>query len=96
MRHELHRTAYPPEEKTERNRQAQIAYRARHRDRINDANLVRSILLRQHWYPGDAENVAKAIKRLLGNECAKELREHLKPAAGGTKKKAAKADRQPR
>ena len=52
--------------------------------------------MRQRWYSGDTKNMARALKRLLGDECVEELREHLEagasPAAGGTKK-AAKVDR---
>ena len=52
------------------------------------------LLTRQRWYSGDTKNMARALKRLLGDECVEELRAEAgaSPAAGGTKK-AAKVDR---
>jgi hypothetical protein len=84
------------EEARKRNREIQAAFRERHRDRIDDVNIVHRILIRQKRYHGDdVEALATALRRLMGKDYVEELRIELAApvVAGCTKKTATKVDR---
>jgi hypothetical protein len=95
-RHRIHLEAFPPEQKGERNRQAQADYRARHRKQLDDANTVRAILVRQDTRPGDDKVMAAALVRLLGAEYAAQVQNELVSAiVGGGNENAVAWDRSP-
>jgi hypothetical protein len=92
QRVEAHYKAFPPEQKDERNRQAQADYRARNRKRIAAANKIRAIVVRQTWNYGDEQKIADAFKLLLSPESVAEVVKALTaPMAAGGKTKATKA-----
>jgi hypothetical protein len=68
VREEKHARMYPPEEKTERNRQAQVRFRERHAAVIADAREAFNILSRSRDH-NDAKRLARILrKRLMSSE----------------------------
>lgn len=87
-----HQAAFPPAQRDERNRQAQADYRARNRKRIELANTIRAICVRQKSYGDDERQLASALKQLFLPESIAELVKALTaPMAAGGKKRTAAA-----
>lgn len=88
-----HQRMYPPEQKGERNRLAQLRYRQRHAARIKQARAVAGLLMKQTWYPQDVEALACTIRELIGMPYAKDLAAELRRQAMTTKAKRASKGR---
>jgi hypothetical protein len=65
------------DERREQKRRAQANYRKRHAERFAQARKIVGILMRQRWYPRDAERLAARLHYFLGKDRVKELRAEL-------------------
>ena len=77
QRYEQHQSQFPPEERAERNRAAQAAFRKRHAEKLRRARRVMNILVSDRWHHDTVKELAAGLRTFLTKDGVRDLRKEL-------------------